>query len=114
MKINIKKTSDLITPALEIYIQEKLMPIAKFVKHADDAGEAEIWLEISRTTNHHRKGEVFMAAADLRLSHKVLRGESIAEDIRTAIDKVRDTLRLEIDKYKTQFTEHRRGGKSDK
>lgn len=106
MKITIKKTNDLITPALEAYIEEKLAPLAKFVKHFDETGEAAIWLEISRTTNHHKKGEVYMAAADLRLPHKILRGEATAEDIHIAIDKVRDTLRLEIDKYKTQFLGH--------
>jgi ribosomal subunit interface protein len=114
MKINIKKTTELITPSLETYIQNKLMPLAKLVKHADETGEAEIWLEVSRTTNHHKKGDVFMAAADLRLAHKVLRGEATASDIHMAIDQVRDHLRLEIDKYKAKFLEHGRGGKEEK
>lgn len=111
MKINIKKTTDLITPALETYIEEKLLSLAKFVKQFDETGEAEIWLEISRTTQHHRKGNVFMAAADLRLPHKILRGEATAEDIRAAIDQVRNTLHLEIEKYKTRFMAPRRGEK---
>jgi ribosomal subunit interface protein len=109
MKINIKKTPDLVSSALEVYIEEKLAPLAKFVKQFDETGEAEIWLELSRTTKHHRKGEVYMAAADLRLPHKILRAEEYADDIHKAIDQVKDTLRLEIDKYKTRFTEPRRG-----
>lgn len=113
MKINIKKTTDL-TPSLEIYIEEKLAPLAKFLQKFDETGEAEIWLEISRTTRHHRKGEVFLAAADLRLPHKILRAEEYAEDIRKAIDQAKDTLRLEIEKYKTKFLEHRRGGRGEK
>ena len=48
MKINIKKSTDL-TAALEDYIEEKLLPLAKFVKHFDEMGDAEIWLGISRT-----------------------------------------------------------------
>ena len=114
MNIHIKKTTRLITPALEIYIQEKLGPIAKYVKKFDDTGEAAIWLEVSRTTKHHRKGEVFMAAADLRLPRKILRAEEYAEDIRVAIDRVRDTLRMEIEKYKAKALEPRRGGKKGK
>ena len=114
MKINIKKTTDLITPALETYIEEKLAPLAKFVKQFDETGEAAIWLEISRTTRHHRKGEVFLAAADLRLPHQILRAEEYAEDIRTAISQAKATLQMEIDKYKTKFLEHRRGGKGGK
>jgi ribosomal subunit interface protein len=110
MKINIQKTTDLITPALEAYIEEKLAPLAKFVKQFDATGEAAIWLEISRTTKHHKKGEVYLAAADLRLPKKILRAEEYAEDIRVAIDRARDTLRLEIEKYKTKLLESRKDG----
>lgn len=99
MKINIKKTLD-VTPSLETFIEDKLMPLAKFVKHFDETGEAEIWLQISRTSRHHRKGNVFKAVADLRLPGKILRGEAEAEDIRTAIDLVRGELRKEIETYK--------------
>jgi len=102
MKINIKKSSDL-TSVLQDYIDDKLSSLAKFVKHFDETGEAEIWLEITRTTKHHKKGEVFKAAVDLRLPKKILRAEAYEKDIRTAIDQARNTLRLEIDKYKTQF-----------
>ncbi len=111
MKINIKKTSELITAPLAEYIEDRLMSLAKFVKHFDETGEAEIWLEISRTTHHHKKGDVFMAAADLRLPNKILRAEALAEDIRTAIDEVRDTLHLEIEKYKAKASAPRRRDK---
>ncbi|HVM76890.1 MAG TPA: ribosome-associated translation inhibitor RaiA [Candidatus Paceibacterota bacterium] len=107
MKINITKTSDL-TPSLMTYIEDKLGGLAKFVKHFDETGEAEIWLEISRTTEHHRKGNVFKAAADLRLPKKILRAEEYAEDIRVAIDRARNTLHLEIEKYKTKLEKPRR------
>lgn len=110
MKINIKASTDL-TPSLKTYVENKLAPLAKFVKRFDETGEAEIWLEISRTTRHHRKGDVFIAAADLRLPRKILRAEEYAEDIRTAIDRARDTLRLEIEKYKKRFTSPRRAGR---
>ncbi len=108
MKINIKANLDL-TPSLGTYIERKLSPLAKLVKQFDETGEAEIWLELSRTTRHHHKGEVFLAAADLRLPHKILRAEENAEDVRRAIDQARDVLKLEIDKYKTRFMEPRRG-----
>jgi putative sigma-54 modulation protein len=106
MKIIIKKAVDL-TPALETFIEEKLMPLAKFVKHFEEMGEIEIALEISRTSRHHRKGEVFFAAADLRLPHKILRAEEYAEDMRKAIDMVKRTLHTEIEKYKTRFLKPR-------
>ena len=108
MKISIKRSVDL-TPSLETYIESKLVPLAKFVKPFDATGEAAIWLEISRTSKHHKKGSVFFASIDLRLPKKILRAEAYAENVRRAIDEARDTLRLEIQKYKTQFAKVTRG-----
>ena len=102
MKIITKKTLDVTSP-LEVYIEEKLMPLAKFVEPFEKDGETILRLEVSRTTQHHQKGdEVFMASADLSLPGKVLRGESFASDIRKAIDEVRNMLHMEIQKYKTR------------
>lgn len=108
MNITIKKSVHL-TPALETYIEQKLLPLTKFVKQFDEAGEAAIWLEISRTTKHHKKGDVYFAALDLRLPKKIIRAEAYAENVRKAIDQAKDTLRLEIRKYKTQFVKPSRG-----
>ena len=109
MNINIKKTGDLVTAAVEEYINSKLLPLAKYIKHFDETGEAAIWLEVSRTTNHHKKGDVYLAAADLRLPHQILRAEESAEDIYKAIDAVKDKLHGEIEKYKSKNLDHRRG-----
>ena len=104
MKINIKAVQVDVTPALDVYIDKKLSPLAKFVKHFDEMGEAEIWLEISRST-HHKKGDVFEASADLRLPKKILRAEAVSPDAHAAIDVIKSKLSLEIQKYKTQFLE---------
>lgn len=102
MKIITKNTLD-VTPSLATYIEEKLMPLAKFVDPFEKEGETVLRLEVSRTTQHHQKGnEVFMARADLSVSGKVLRGEASASDIRKAIDEVRNMLHMEIQKYKTK------------
>lgn len=104
MNITIKKTLD-VTPPLEEYIEQKLTPLAKFVKPFEKEGDVELWLEVSRTSQHHRKGdEVFKAVADLRLPGKILRGEAMASDIRKAIDELRNILHMEIEKYKTKHS----------
>jgi ribosomal subunit interface protein len=100
MKITLKKTLD-VTPALETYIDSKLLPLGKFLKHFEEDGQADLWLEVSRTTNHHNKGEeIFKAVADLKLQGKILRSEASASDIHKAIDEVRSMLHMEIEKYK--------------
>ncbi len=109
MRINIKTIKVDLTPSLKTYIEDKLGPLAKFISRFDVTGEAEIWLEIVRTTRHHRHGDVFWAAADLRLPHKILRAEKTSTDARAAVDAVKDTLRLEIEKYRDRFLKVRRG-----
>jgi len=105
MKILIRKITDS-TPAFEAYIEEKLLPLAKLIKPFEKNGEMEIVLDVIRTSNHHGKGdEIFMAAADVHLPKKAIRAEEYADSMRLAVDRVRDTLKLEIEKYKTQFME---------
>ena len=100
MKIDIKATNLDLTPALREYIEEKIGALTKFLKRWDPEGIVEAWVEVGRTTKHHYKGNVFRAEVDLRLPGKILRAEDENFDIRVAIDRVRDKLRREIEKYK--------------
>lgn len=110
MKIDIKSSGVDLTPSFKNYIEEKLLPLAKFVKAFDETGTAEIWLEISRITKH-RKGDVFWLAVDLRLPKQILRAEAESSDARAAVDAVKDKLRLEIEKYRTKFVKPKRASK---
>jgi ribosomal subunit interface protein len=76
--------------------------LAKLVKHFDEEGVAEMKVELSRSTKHHKKGLVFQADVNLRLPKKMLRADDANTDIRAAIDIVENKLRREIEKYKTQ------------
>ena len=100
MKTHIKATKLDITPALKEYIEEKIGSLEKFIKTYDAEGGVEMWIEVGRTTLHHHKGDVFRAEADIRLPGKVLRAEDEDSDVRVAIDRVRDKLKREIEKYK--------------
>ena len=101
-----------ITPALKTYIEEKLGPLGKFVKKFEKQSEAEIFLEISRTTKHHHKGLVFRAEANLKIAGTTLRAEANAEDVRVAINKIKDELKSEISHFKGKVaTKARRGNR---
>ena len=108
MKINVKAAGFELTPSLNVYIEDKLGSLSKLIKRFDEEGVAELWLDLARTTRHHHKGEVFRAEADLRLPRKILRAQKEAGNIRTAIDMLKDTIHLEIDKYKTRSRKIRR------
>lgn len=105
MKINIKPIDFDITPSFETYITTRLEYLEKFIKKFDTMGEVKIFFEIRRTTRHHKKGDVFWAAADMRLPKKVLRAEKQGDDARAVVDDIKDTLRLEIEKYRAKFLE---------
>ncbi len=104
MKIHLKAVNIDLTEPLKIYIEEKLGALEKFVSRWDLEGAVEIWVEVSRTTRHHKKGDVFKAEADLRLPGKVLRAEDEDFDVRVAVDRVRDKLQREVERYRATAT----------
>ncbi|OGM89699.1 hypothetical protein A3J77_01730 [Candidatus Wolfebacteria bacterium RBG_13_41_7] len=86
-------------------MEEKIGSLDKFLERFEKNGEIEIFVEIARTTKHHRSGEVFYAEATFSLGKKVFRAEDLNKDIRLAIDEVRDKLQQEIKKYKEKKIE---------
>ncbi len=108
MVLNIATIKLDLTPAFRTYIERRLLPLEALIKRFDPEGEAELRVEVERTTRHHRHGEVYLASATLRLPKQVLRAEETDEEPHAAVDAVRDTLRREIRKYKTKFAERRR------
>lgn len=110
MRIHVSAQGIDITPSLRDYIDEKLGSLSKFIKVFDKTGQAKILVEIARTTGHHKKGKVYRAAVELDLPPKnVLRAEECSEDLRAAIDAVKNKLSQEIRKYKTRVLSKRRG-----
>jgi ribosomal subunit interface protein len=97
----IKATNILLTPALKIYIEEKLGALERFVKRWEKESDIKIHVEVGRTTRHHHKGDVFRAEANILLPGTMLRAEDEDFDIHVAIDRVRDRLKREIRKYRT-------------
>ncbi len=108
MKISIKALQLKLTPSITTFIEDKLGTLAKYLKKFEPTGQPAIWLEIMRTTRHHKRGFVYAAEADLRLPGKILRAEHEDVDIRVAIQRLRDKLKLEIEKYKTKTGERPR------
>jgi len=100
------------TPSLKAFVEKKLGSLERFVRRFDMEGAVELRVEVAKTTQHHRKGEVFYAEGNLRLPKALLRAEEYAEDLRVAVDRLKHTLELEIKKYKTKFLDKpRREGK---
>ncbi len=97
MKIDLMAKNLDLTDPIRKFIDEKVGGLGKLFK---DDKNISAKVEIARTTKHHRSGEVYYAEVNLFIDGKYLRAESNDLDVRNAITKTKDALKLEIKKYK--------------
>lgn len=101
MKIILKWTNLKPIESIDVFVEEKINDLEKFIKKYVETGVAEAWIEVSRMTRHHKKGEfVYRAEADIRLPGKIVRAEATHKDLRQAIVLVKDELQQQIKTYR--------------
>ncbi|MEK7607873.1 MAG: HPF/RaiA family ribosome-associated protein [Patescibacteria group bacterium] len=86
----VKGTSLSLTPAIEQAIDRLISSLESYVDPNDTSAIAEI--EVSRTTQHHKSGEIFRAEINFHSRHGSLRVESEKEDLYMALGAVKDEL----------------------
>jgi len=94
MEIIIRTKNLKLTQVLETYIKEKIGKIEK------GKPIIEAWVELEKTTLHHKKGPFFKAECKLKAPGKNVVAEASSEDLRLAIDEVRNELQRELRQYK--------------
>jgi ribosomal subunit interface protein len=88
MNISIKTTNIELTPALKDYTEKRLNNAAKFI-----GNDVFINVEIGKTSNHHKQGDIFRAEINLTTAlGKQFRAVSEKPDLYEAIDDVRDEI----------------------
>lgn len=100
MQIIIKATQIELTEALSQYVEDRLKPLEKFIERFEEEGEAIARVELARTTQHHRHGDVFSVEVNLNMSGEVIRATREGEEMYATIDEVKDILKTEIQKFK--------------
>lgn len=91
MNLTIKATGVDLTDSLRAYIDTKAAVLVKFLPK--QASEIIADLEIGRTTNHHKNGDVFKAEINITLpGEKMIREVVLEEDVYTAIDVLQDKV----------------------
>ncbi|MCD5396062.1 MAG: ribosome-associated translation inhibitor RaiA [Candidatus Pacebacteria bacterium] len=106
MRISIKAINIKLDEALKVWVEKKIGGIEKFLvdfgsrEYFKEKPNLEVKVEIGKTTRHHLKGEVFRAQAQLYLPKQVIRAEAVSEDLRDAINQVKDELQREVKRYK--------------
>lgn len=97
MNIQIKATKIDLTPEIKEYIQKKMDMLEKYLGNIIPLN---CDFEIEHTTTHHVKGKFYRAECNLNLKGELLRVAKAEEELRKAIDKVKDHMAEAIKKYK--------------
>lgn len=110
MNINIKTTSFELTEAISDYASKRLNALAKFFE-GDESVKCDV--ELARTTNHHKNGDIFAAEVHIVAKEKNFYARVEKEDLYSAIDEVKDTILREVknSKGKSQSMMRRGGAK---
>jgi putative sigma-54 modulation protein len=99
-----------LTDALQEYVNKRIASLEKFAK-----GDCNAYVEVGKTTNHHKSGDVFKAEINLTIDGKTYRATSETSDLYAAVDDVKDdlfeTITSEKDRNQTLW---KRGARSVK
>ena len=93
MKTNIRATTFTLTPAITSHIDKRLEKVARLLG-SDPSVQYDI--ELSRTSAHHQKGDVYRAEMHIVGKGKNLYASAEHGDLYSAIDDVRDEILREL------------------
>jgi len=111
MNIIIKTKNFELTPALQAYITQRVEKLQKFLKAYEDNSMQkgrdgmEIYVDVKKETNHHRKGEVFCAEVMVWLHGKKLIAQAQSDDLGKAVTQARNEMEQEIQRRKMKMIE---------
>lgn len=92
MNTNIKATNMELTGAINDYVNKRLSGIEKFVKN----GQMIARVEVGKTTNHHKQGDVFKAEFDIDMLGVKFYTVSEKDDLYVAIDDAKEEIVRQI------------------
>jgi putative sigma-54 modulation protein len=109
MQIKIKGTNIELTPAITDYVNKRVESLNKFVDSHDESVLA--YVEVGKTTHHHKNGDFFRAEINLHIRGKDLYAASEQADLYAAIDDVKEEMARELKSAREKkITLVRRGG----
>ena len=108
MKTTIKGTNISLTPAISEYVEKRLLSLDRFLGAEKDTALCHI--EVGKTTQHHKHGDVFRAEMNLSVFGKSIYSASEEEDLYEAIDAVKNEMQRQLTQGKEKkFKLIRRG-----
>ena len=115
MNIDIKTKNITLNQPLTVFCRKVASELEKFLNVLEDTGSgmgatAKGWIEIGKTTLHHRKGPYFRAECQIFLPGRNIRAEAESEDLRQAVNQVRDEVQRQLKAYKEKSIARRKRG----
>ncbi|HYF10531.1 MAG TPA: ribosome-associated translation inhibitor RaiA [Candidatus Paceibacterota bacterium] len=105
MNLHIKATNLELIPRLDDYIRKRAQSLEKLIPKEDTS--ADLYVEVARTTEHHKSGDVFRAEFNLHIAGKNIFTTFEGADIYAAIDLAKDeavqVLRSHRGKQESRF-----------
>ena len=114
MRIITKATNIEIQGTVADYLEKRLIQgLGKMIDPKDNSVLLEV--ELGRTTNHHKAGDIFRAEVNLNIGGERHRVVSEKSDLNSAIDEVRDLLLKNLERNKDKkITAIKKGGQEIK
>ena len=97
----IKVTNMELTDVIQTYAEEKMSSVERLLGKDSDA---LIEIELEKTTNHHKQGDIFRAEANVTIEGKLYRVEATKDDLYAAVDKVKKELFRTVRRRKNRHT----------
>jgi putative sigma-54 modulation protein len=116
MQINLLGKNMELTEAIKDYASKRVTNLEKLLSRIEQVGgKVMANLEVGKSTNHHKSGDVFHVDCLIKIDGKEFYGSADKEDLYQAIDAVKDSLYNEINKNKDRTqTLFKRGASSVK
>jgi putative sigma-54 modulation protein len=100
VEIVIKTQNIKLNRALEDFIERRIGELEKFFQKKP----SKSFVEIGKTTHHHKKGPFFRAECQITVpGKKSIRAEALSPDLRLAIVEVKDEIQRQLKKYEDKF-----------
>ena len=101
MQINLQGKNMELTEAIKDYVLKRVTNLEKLLSGIPVShGDVKVHFEVSKSTNHHKSGEIFHADCLIKIDGKEFYASADAADLYAAIDEIKETLFNDIQKNK--------------
>jgi putative sigma-54 modulation protein len=101
MQINLQGKNIELTEAIKDYILKRVTNLERLLSGIEKrGGELKVNFEVSKSSNHHKSGEIFHADCLVKIDGKEFYSSADSDDLYKAIDDIKAKLLNDIEKNK--------------